>query len=47
MNEVRRATYLDAIGVVSYVSRQQQPGAARTRRIVVVLAVPSVTPARA
>jgi|TARA_R110002072_G_scaffold1815_12_gene15413 hypothetical protein len=47
MNEVRRATYLDAIGVVSYVSRQQQPGAALTRRIEVVPDVPSVTPARA
>jgi len=38
MNELRRTAYLDALGIVSYVSRQQLPGAAVTRRLAVVAA---------
>ena len=36
MNEINRARYLQAMGIDSYVSRQQLPGAALTRRLVLV-----------
>lgn len=36
MNELRRMAYLEAMGVDSYVSRRQLPGAAVTRRLVIV-----------
>ncbi len=41
MNELRRMAYLDALGIDSYVSRSQLPGAAPTRR----LALPSAATA--
>ena len=36
MNELRRMAYLDALGVDTYVSRAQLPGAAVTRRLAIV-----------
>lgn len=36
MNELRRTAYLEALGVDSYVSRTQLPGAAVTRRLAIV-----------
>jgi hypothetical protein len=36
MNELRRMAYLDALGIDSYVSRAQLPGAAPTRRLAIV-----------
>ncbi len=36
MNELRRLAYLSALGIDSYVSRNQLPGAAATRRLAVV-----------
>ena len=36
MNELRRMAYLDALGIDAYVSRAQLPGAALTRRLVIV-----------
>jgi hypothetical protein len=36
MHELSRMAYLDALGIDSYISRQQLPGAAPTRRLVVV-----------
>lgn len=36
MNELGRMKYLDAMGIDSYVSRAQLPGAAPTRRLVIV-----------
>lgn len=36
MNELRRMAYLDALGIDSYVSRRQLPGAAASRRVVIV-----------
>jgi hypothetical protein len=36
MNELRRTAYLEAMGVDSYVSRRQLPGAAPTRRLIIV-----------
>jgi hypothetical protein len=36
MNELRRMAYLDALGIDSYVSRIQLPGAAVTRRLAIV-----------
>ena len=38
MNELRRMAYLEALGVDSYVSRSQLPGAALSRRLKVVAA---------
>ena len=38
MHELRRMAYLDALGVDSYVSRAQLPGAAATRRLAIVTA---------
>ena len=38
MHELRRMVYLDALGVDSYVSRAQLPGAAATRRLAIVTA---------
>jgi hypothetical protein len=35
MNELRRMAYLEALGVDSYVSRRQLPGAALTRRLLI------------
>ncbi|MFL3654861.1 MAG: hypothetical protein ACJ04P_07270 [Halioglobus sp.] len=35
MNELRRMAYLSALGIDSYVSRVQLPGAAATRRLVI------------
>lgn len=36
MHELKRRAYLEAIGVDSYISRGQLPGAAATRRLVIV-----------
>lgn len=36
MNELRRMAYLDALGIDSYVSRTQLPGAAQTHRLAIV-----------
>jgi hypothetical protein len=36
INELRRMAYLDAMGVHSYISRTQLPGAAASRRLVIV-----------
>lgn len=36
MNEPRRMAYLEALGVDSYISRGQLPGAAETQRLVIV-----------
>lgn len=36
MNELRRMAYLDAMGIDSYVSRSQLPGAGPTRRLAIV-----------
>ena len=36
MNELRRMAYLDAMGIDSYVSRGQLPGAAVTRRLAIL-----------
>ena len=38
MNELRRMAYLDALGIDSYVSRSQLPGAALTRRLAIASA---------
>lgn len=38
MNELRRMAYLEALGVDSYVSRTQLPGAAASRRLQIVAA---------
>lgn len=38
MNELRRMAYLDAMGIDSYVSRHQLPGAAPSQRLAVVRA---------
>lgn len=43
MNELRRMVYLDALGLDSYVSRGQQPGAAPTRRLALVRS-PDIAP---
>ncbi len=39
MNELRRMAYLDALGIDSYVSRTQMPGAAVTRRLAIIPAI--------
>jgi hypothetical protein len=44
MNEIRRMAYLEAMGVDAYVSRQQLPGAAPTRRLAIVPSVPRAIP---
>jgi len=44
MNELKRMTYLEALGIDSYVSRRQLPGAALTRRLAMVPSRP-VAPA--
>ena len=36
MHELKRRTYLESLGIDSYISRGQLPGAARTKRLVVV-----------
>jgi hypothetical protein len=36
MHEIRRMAYLEALGIDSYVSRNQLPGAAPTRRLAIV-----------
>ncbi|MBP6724516.1 MAG: hypothetical protein KA137_06735, partial [Halioglobus sp.] len=41
MNEIRRSVYLRAMGVDSYVSRRPLPGAAETRRLALLRAVPA------
>ena len=38
MHELSRMAYLDALGIDSYVSRAQLPGAAATRRLAIVTA---------
>lgn len=43
MNELRRAAYLEAMGIESYVSRRQLPGAAATRRLAVVARPPAAS----
>jgi len=40
MNELMRMAYLDALGIDSYVSRTQLPGAAVTRRLAIVPSLP-------
>lgn len=40
MNELSRMRYLDALGIENYVSRSQLPGAAATRRLVIVRSDP-------
>lgn len=48
MNEVRRLATLEAMGIQSYISRSQLPGAALTRRLAIVgkpRAVEATTPA--
>jgi hypothetical protein len=47
MHELRRRAYLDAMGVDTYLSRAQLPGAAPTKKLVVVKAVEALeeTPA--
>lgn len=48
MNELRRVAYLEAMGIDTYVSRRQLPGAAVTSRLAVVgrrAAAPSSAPA--
>lgn len=40
MNEIIRAQYLQAMGMDGYVSRQQLPGAALTRRLAIVRSAP-------
>lgn len=42
MNELRRMVYLDALGVDSYVSRAQLPGAATTRRLALKSSIAAV-----
>lgn len=44
MNELRRMAYLDALGVDSYVSRTQLPGAAVTRRLAIVSTLSRTVP---
>lgn len=44
MNELRRMAYLDALGIDSYVSRSQLPGAAVTRRLAIVSALSRAVP---
>jgi hypothetical protein len=44
MNELRRMAYLDALGIDSYVSRSQLPGAAPTRRLALAFACPATDP---
>ena len=41
VDEIRRSVYLRAMGVDSYVSRRQLPGAAETRRLALLRAVPA------
>jgi hypothetical protein len=36
VNELRRMAYLDALGIDSYISRSQLPGAAMTRRLAII-----------
>jgi len=43
MNELRRTAYLEALGIDSYVSRKQLPGAALTQRLAIVPAAATVT----
>ncbi len=43
MNEMRRSVYLQAMGVDSYVSRHQLPGAAASRRLAILPPVTSPT----
>ena len=40
MNELKRLTYLQAMGVDAYISSQQLPGAAITRRLAIVRKLP-------
>ena len=47
MNEFRRLAYLDALGVDSYVSRRQLPGAAPSPRVGLRRRQPAVAPAQA
>jgi len=44
VNEIRRSVYLRAMGVDSYVSRRQLPGAAETRRLAPLCPVPAPQP---
>ena len=43
LNELTRRKYLDAMGVLTYVSRGQLPGAAPTRRLMVVRQAPALS----
>ena len=41
MHELRRMAYLEALGIDSYVSRRQLPGAAPTKRLAIVSPLPA------
>lgn len=43
-SELRRLAALDAMGIQAYVSREQLPGAAVTRRLAIVRSAPSAAP---
>ena len=43
-NEIRRRTYLQALGIDQYVSRRNLPGAAPTRRLIIQSAQPKTAP---
>lgn len=45
MHELRRLAYLDAMGVASFISRHQLPGAATTRRLGLATRETAVSPA--
>lgn len=45
MNEIRRTAYLEALGIDSYVSRTQLPGAAQTQRLAIVSTRVEASPA--
>ena len=47
MNEFRRSAYLDALGINSYVSRRQLPGAAPSPRVGLRRRQPALAPAQA
>jgi hypothetical protein len=44
MNELRHRVYLDALGIDSYESRRQLPGAAVTRRVTIMAKSPTPAP---
>lgn len=46
-HEIRRRTYLDALGITTHVSRYALPGAAPSRRLLRRMPAPDITPASA